>query len=105
MSSKINGIDGRSGPIGAGRAIQRTPHATAEKYGSAHEPTDVQITDRARQLAALEKALKDLPAVDEARVATIRLAIQNGTYQVSADDIASKLLQMEHALADLQGEK
>jgi negative regulator of flagellin synthesis FlgM len=60
--------------------------------------TPVRITDQARQLAALERAVQDAPVVNEARVAAIRLAVEEGRYEVVPERIADKLLRMEHDL-------
>jgi negative regulator of flagellin synthesis FlgM len=59
---------------------------------------EVHITDTATHLAALEQGVRDLPAVDEARVAQLRAAIDQGTYQVASEQIAEKLTQFEQAL-------
>jgi len=55
--------------------------------------------EQTRQLAALERAVRRVPIVDEARVAAIRLAIKQGHYEVSPERIALKLLQVEADLA------
>ena len=60
--------------------------------------TPVRITDQARQLAALERAVQDAPVVNEARVAAVRLAVEEGRYEVVPERIADKLLRMEHEL-------
>jgi negative regulator of flagellin synthesis FlgM len=61
----------------------------------------VQITGTARQLANLEQTVRDLPAVNETRVAQVRSAIEQGTYVVRPQHIADQLLQVEHALKQL----
>jgi negative regulator of flagellin synthesis FlgM len=58
----------------------------------------VRITEKAKQLAALEQAIKAMPAVDEARVAEVRRAIEEGRYEVNAERIADKLLRTERDL-------
>jgi flagellar biosynthesis anti-sigma factor FlgM len=55
----------------------------------------------ASQLAALEQAVRELPAADVARVATLRTAIEQGTYTVSPDRIADHLTQLEQSLESL----
>ena len=57
------------------------------------------ITDQAWQLAALEQALAEVSVVNEARVAAIRLAIEQGEYEVSPERIAVKLLRTERELS------
>jgi negative regulator of flagellin synthesis FlgM len=105
VSSKVGGVDGNSPStaIGAGRAVQRPQDAatggTQNSQGSGG--SDVQITGTARQLASLEQAVRDLPAVNDTRVAQISNAIEQGTYTIDAKHIANQLIQMEKVLKDL----
>jgi negative regulator of flagellin synthesis FlgM len=105
VSNKITGIDGnRAAPVGPGRAVERVRDVvTSPKEGGAEEAGSVAITGTARQLAELEQALASQPAVDEARVASIRAAIEQGSYTVSPDRIADQLLLLERALGHLKG--
>ena len=64
---------------------------------------DVHITDSASQLASLEQTLRSLPAVDAARVAQFRTAIEQGTYAVQPRQVADQLVQLEKALGQLPG--
>lgn len=106
MSSKINGIDNRTGPVGAGRAVERVRDATSSDARTAERGSSgVHITGAARQLADLERAVKDLPVVDEARVAAIRSALEQGSYRIQPEHIADQLVQVEQALASLSAEK
>jgi negative regulator of flagellin synthesis FlgM len=104
VSSKIGGVDGSSSStaIGAGRAVPRPQDAatggTQNSQGSGGG-SSVQITGAARQLASLEQAVRDLPAVNDARVAQISNAIEQGTYTVDARHIANQLMKMEKVLA------
>ena len=107
MSSKIGGVDGR-GPtaaIGAGRAVQRPQDAAtggAQSSGdSGNNAENVQITGTARQLANLEQAVRDLPAVDSTKVAQLSSAIEQGTYIVNSRHIADQLVQMDKDLGRL----
>ena len=108
MSSKISGPDNRStGPVGAGRAVERARDVTTQpKMAEAGKGSDgVHITGTARQLVELEQMLKDMPAVDEAKVARIAAALEQGTYKVSAAKVADNLMQIEQALAPLTGKR
>jgi len=101
VSDKINGIDGgRPASLGVRRTSQRPqdPSGTACESASAGDTTSVHITGAASQLASLEQALRDLPAVDEVRVSSIRSAIDQGTYQVSPGKVADSFLQLEHLM-------
>ena len=104
MSSKISGTENRgTGAVGAGRAVGRVSDVTTQPKTAEQQPNDVHITGTARQLVELEQVVKDMPAVDEAKVAAISAAIENGTYKVSADKVADNLMQIEQALAPLNG--
>ena len=105
MSGKINGVEvGRRTSIGAGRPVQRPQDAVSGPTAAVNAPADtseVQITGAASQLAALEQAIRDLPAVDETRVTALRTAIDQGSYQVVPQKIADSLMQLEQAFGGL----
>ena len=106
MPSKISGVDTRTGPVGSGRAVERVRDATTGTRTESGAPSqsDVHITGTAVQLADLEQQVKDMPAVDEARVAAISSALAEGRYKIAPEKIADGLMQLEQALAPL-GEK
>jgi negative regulator of flagellin synthesis FlgM len=104
VSSKISGTDNRgASAVGAGRPVGKTRDVTSEPKTAEQQSSEVHITGTARQLVELEQMVKDMPAVDEAKVAAISAAIENGTYKVSADKVADNLMQIEQALAPLTG--
>jgi negative regulator of flagellin synthesis FlgM len=100
MTNKLTGIDKRPAPVSSGAPVRRTQDATVSdgKSSQGQPAGTVSITDSARQLAALEQAVKAMPNVNEARVAEIRKAIQDGRYTVDPEKIADKLMQMEQSL-------
>jgi negative regulator of flagellin synthesis FlgM len=106
VSSKISSVDTRTGPVGAGRAVERVRDATrgAGTDSGNSAAGDVHITGTAAHLADLEQTIKDMPAVDEAKVAAISSALAEGRYQIVPERIADGLMQLEQALAPL-GEK
>jgi len=114
MSNKISGLNNPAlqeavpvvvpGAAGAGVAPGRSSvGGSSAPEGAAAAAGDVHITDSASQLAALEQTLRSLPAVDEARVAQLRTAIEQGSYTVQPQQVADQLIQVEQALAGLQG--
>jgi negative regulator of flagellin synthesis FlgM len=106
VSSKISGVESRStGPAGSARAVERVRDVTTQPKTAEQESGDVHITGTARQLIELEQMVKDMPAVDEAKVAAIASALEQGTYKVSAERVASSLMQIEKALAPLTGKR
>jgi negative regulator of flagellin synthesis FlgM len=106
VSNKINGLSNRPTAVGSGASVTRTRDAaTGGSSGSASSTADsssnVHITDSASKLASLEQALRDMPAVNETRVAQLRTAIESGQYTVQPEHVADQLIQMEHTLGAL----
>lgn len=101
MSGKINGIDNRTVQVPGKGTTERTAGKSAAAPGAAVSAAahEVKLTDSAVQLAALEKALAQVPDVDLKRVEAARVAIQSGEYQIDSHRIAAKLLELERALA------
>ena len=102
MTTKISGYQNRPVQVGADKSVSRARDASTGSAeaaaASASGSNAVQITDTARQLAALEQAVKALPIVSEARVAEVRQAIEEGRYHVAPERIADKLLRMNQEL-------
>ncbi len=96
--SKITGFDNRPVQVGADKAVGRARDAAAAPADKAVAGSPVRITEQARQLAALEQAVQSTPIVDETRVDAIREAIEDGSYEVSPERIADKLLRMDRDL-------
>jgi negative regulator of flagellin synthesis FlgM len=106
MSNKISGLSSDLTPIGAGRPAQKardaaTGSSSSEADVASAATGDVHITDSASQLATLEQTLRSLPAVDEARVAQFRTAIEQGSYTVQPQQVADQLMQLERSLSQL----
>jgi len=105
VASNISGIDpALVVSVGAGRPVQRPQDAasggpSADKSNEGSE--SVQITGTARQLADLDQQVRNLPDVNEEKVAQLRSAIEQGTYQVRPQHIADQLMSLERALGNL----
>ena len=97
MSNKINGIESRPVSVGSGAAVPKTRDATSDAPAAHAAPatSGVQITDGARQLAALERAIANVPVVNSGKVQQISRAIEEGRYQVRPDQVADKLLRLD----------
>ena len=105
MANNISGIDpALVVSVGAGRPIQR-PQDAASGGASADKSNDgsenVQITGTARQMADLDQHMRSLPDVNEEKVAQLRAAIEQGTYQVRPQHIADQLMSLERTLGSL----
>jgi len=113
VPDKINDLSatvpGGSPSLGGARSAAGVAPAAAPggvpATGAASGASDVHITGTASSLATLETTLRDAPAVDAARVAAVRSAIDENRYTVNPDHIAAELLQMEHALAQLHADE
>lgn len=102
MPHKINGLESRPVQVGNDRSVQRKgaePGADVSPKPQAGSGDGVHITGSAKQLAAIEQALKGGSVIDAARVEKLRAAIDAGTYQVDAARVADKLLLLEDQLA------
>jgi len=103
VTTKITGYQNTPVQVGTDKSVSRAKDGAASSAEVASKPANpVQITDQARQLAALEQTVNSVPVVNEAKVARIRQAIEDGSYQVSAERIADKLLRMDRDLGATQ---
>jgi len=103
VATKIGGLDSSPVQVSTGRTVKHAGSSDSEvKSSSADVKSDTQITDSAKGLAALEQAVRDLPAVDTARVQQVSSKLASGTYKVDAGRVADKLLRSEQDLARLE---
>jgi negative regulator of flagellin synthesis FlgM len=110
VTNRINGYEntqslppskGASGGVqGTDKPQSDAPVVPTGSAGSAASSTSDQVTltDSARTLQKLGDAIATSPVVNSAKVATVRAAIQSGTYQINSQSVADKLLQYESGL-------
>ena len=60
----------------------------------------VQLTSNAKLLEQLDKTLASLPAVDSARVAEIKAAIESGNYEIDSEAIADAMIRLDRSLGE-----
>ena len=70
----------------------KTTRTQATK-STANVSDNVQISQMGKDFQVAKKAVADAPDIREDKVAEIKAKMDAGTYQVSADDFASKLLE------------
>jgi len=101
VANKIGGIDSRPVRAGGERTVERADVRPRTGQAAATTPgeSSVTLTDAARRLAAIERAVANVPDVNLARVEELRAAIESGRYSVDAERIASRLLDLERELA------
>lgn len=88
---------GQSGAANGKRDLAdttRAPEQPAADKAPAGE-RGVKLSSQAQQLQAIEESLRELPEVDSERVARLRQAISDGSYQADSARIADKLLALE----------
>jgi len=97
MANKISGIDGRPVQVGGGAPVSRARDATSEgrKTENSGAVSNIDVSDTARTLAALETHISTLPVVNESRVDAVRRAMDEGRYHVDPQRVADKMLRFE----------
>ena len=94
-----SGRTGNAQASGQNEAVSSNP-PSANKVASEQTATgksgeSVQLSREAQQLQKTSDKLRDLPTVDKERVAKLKQAVADGSYQVDSQRIASKLLDFE----------
>jgi len=90
---------GRSSNVqGTERPSVQQPAAEATKNPAAGSTSDdnVQLSPEAQRLQQTTEKLNQQPVVNQERVAQIKQAIADGSYQVDSQRVASKLLAFEN---------
>ncbi|MDR6673090.1 flagellar biosynthesis anti-sigma factor FlgM [Xanthomonas sp. 1678] len=59
----------------------------------------LRLTGEASGLQTLQRELSTAPAVDNSRVESVRAALQNGSYKINPDAIASRMLDLDQQLS------
>lgn len=99
----INQVSGQNQNISRAYVQNADATQTAGATGKAHKghhhqaaqaPTadTVSLSDSAKALAAAREAVKNTPDVREQKVADIKQSVTDGTYQVSSQVLAKKML-------------
>jgi negative regulator of flagellin synthesis FlgM len=98
MANKISGIDGRPVQVGGGSPVSRSRDATSGDRKTTESGTavsNIDVSDAARALAALEDKISTLPVVNESRVDAVRRAMDDGRYHVDPQRVADKMMRFE----------
>jgi negative regulator of flagellin synthesis FlgM len=97
MANKISGIDGRPVQVGGSSSVSRTRDAASgdRKTETSSAVSNIDVSDTARTLAALEDKISTLPVVNESRVDAVRRAMDEGRYHVDPQRVADKMMRFE----------
>ncbi|HZP12219.1 MAG TPA: flagellar biosynthesis anti-sigma factor FlgM [Nevskiaceae bacterium] len=98
MSTKIDGMNGLPGLAPTAGVGSARPGSGKGNVQPAADAGGVHLSKDALQLQSLQGAAQSSPDVDEARVAQVKRALSDGTYQVDARSVAVKLLALERQL-------
>lgn len=94
--SRLNNSPAVTGGVRSNTATGSAPKAgeTSEAPQTASGEA-VHLSQEAQKLQKISDKLRDQPEVNSARVAQLKQAIADGSYQVDAGRVASKLLDFE----------
>jgi negative regulator of flagellin synthesis FlgM len=98
MANKISGIDGRPVQVGGSAPTSRVRDAASEGKKAADTQgvaSNIDVSDNARTLAALESHIGTLPVVNESRVDAVRRAMDEGRYHIDPQRVADKMMRFE----------
>ena len=101
MVSDIKGAGSSSTPAIATNVRKAGSQAGAAAGGKG-AVEQVSVTDLAARLQRLTDSVKDLPVVDQARVAELRDQLANGDYAPDDTQIADKLASFEAMLGSME---
>ena len=97
---KIAGKTGEAASSGKLNDTSNAKNAVSPLKPAGGEDT-VEITRNAKLLEQAESRLSALPGVDRARVDAVKAQIENGEYEVNAENVARAILKTDRELSDL----
>ena len=74
---------------------RRDTTSEGKKAETTSPASNIDVSDDARTLAALESHIGTLPVVNESRVDAVRRAVDDGRYHVDPQRVADKMLRFE----------
>jgi len=98
MSQKIDGnlqATAHLRSVAPGNKPSVSPAAPARPVEAA---ASLRLTGEATSLQTLQRELSSAPAIDAGRVQAVREALQNGSYKINPDAIASRMLELDQQL-------
>ncbi|WP_305906578.1 flagellar biosynthesis anti-sigma factor FlgM [Methylomarinum sp. Ch1-1] len=93
----INSITGKTNNVALTATENKKEKPENEsKIGADSTKTDkIDITSLTQEIKKAFETASSTPAIDHDKVAAVKAALQNGNYQINADSIAEKMLQLD----------
>ncbi len=98
MSQKIDGGIAAAAQLRTVAVNTRVAAAGEAKAQAVQAADSVRLTGEATQLQAVQRELSSASAIDPARVQAVRQALESGSYRISPDAIASRMLDLDQQL-------
>lgn len=107
MADRIHSVQNTISPKPAkdasgarGGSSVRPGETASGETTAARSKESVTLTEHGQRIAELEKALSELPAIDQARVDAVKADIAAGKYAIDVENIADVLLATEAEFND-----
>lgn len=106
MAIEINNVTTTPITLSETGTQARTAAQTTDKpadRSTAQPPAadQVSLTPAAQQLRGLEQRIADQPVVDMQKVSAVKEALANGSFEIDANRVAGKMMNLERALGDM----
>ena len=89
---EINGTNPLIDPNNVQRFETSQPSGQSQKSGGEPGSDRLELSVRSLQISHFDELIQSTPDVRESRVAQVRSALENGTYNVKAEKIAEKII-------------
>jgi negative regulator of flagellin synthesis FlgM len=102
MVNNINGLSGIAGSASRSREQSKATDVdtaqTAANRPDKPSADQVELSSGARDLQNIESRIREMPDVNQERVAQIKEALRDGSYSVDPSRLAAKIVQFESSL-------
>ncbi len=98
MSQKIDGTLQAAQTLRAVGPTNRAGVSVETPTRPVDAADSLKLTGEATNLQAIERSLSAAPAIDAERVQAVRDSLQNGSYRINPDVIASRMLDLDQQL-------